>query len=184
MIPFFKDPFWGVSAFLASYHGCYSFLYFLCGFLIAGVRKTQEDTLKVFIYQKYLFYQKYLACKTTNTGGDRMFNTDRHKIYEFEWRLILTLLMTGAKNMEFTKLLPSTMLYYCARQKKLRPFTLDQFKEYCHSEFQDTILAPRIAKINKHTKYKTTDQINTYSIYSYFSLKYAFKILSNTQITS
>ena len=69
VIPFFKDPFWGVSVFSASYHGCYSFLCFLCGFLIAGVRKTQEDTLKVFIYQKYLFYLKYLACKTINTRG-------------------------------------------------------------------------------------------------------------------
>ena len=69
MMPFFKDPFWGLSKFPASYHGYYSFLCSLCGFLIAGVRKTQEDTLKVFIYQKYLVYQKYLACKTTNTGG-------------------------------------------------------------------------------------------------------------------
>ena len=68
MIPFFKDPFWGVSVFPASYHGYYSFLCFLCGFLIVGVRKTQEDTLKVFIYQKYLVYQIYLACKTTSTG--------------------------------------------------------------------------------------------------------------------
>ena len=54
VIPFFKDPFWGVSVFSASYHGCYSFLCFLSGFLFAGVRKTQEDTLKVFILSKIL----------------------------------------------------------------------------------------------------------------------------------
>ena len=71
----FQDPFWGVSDFPVSYHGYYTFLSFLCGFLIAGVRKTQEDTLKVFIYQKYLGMQN------NNTGGDRMLNTDRHKIY-------------------------------------------------------------------------------------------------------
>ena len=47
----FQDPFWGVSDFPVSYPGYYSFLCFLCGFLIAGVRKTQKDTLKVFIYQ-------------------------------------------------------------------------------------------------------------------------------------
>ena len=46
----FQDPFWGVSDFPVSYHGYYTFLCFLCGFLFAGVRKTQEDTLKVFIY--------------------------------------------------------------------------------------------------------------------------------------
>ena len=44
-------PFLGVSDFPVSYHGYYTFLCFLCGFLFAGVRKTQEDTLKVFIYQ-------------------------------------------------------------------------------------------------------------------------------------
>ena len=54
MIPLFRDPFWGVTVFLASYHGCYSFLHFLSGFLFAGVRKTQEDTLKVSISSKIL----------------------------------------------------------------------------------------------------------------------------------
>ena len=68
-IPLFRDPFWGGTILLASYHGCYASFYFLSGFLIAGVRKTQEDTLKVLIYQKYLFYLKYLACKTINTRG-------------------------------------------------------------------------------------------------------------------
>ena len=52
VIPLFRDPFWGVTILLASYHGCYFFSLFSSGFLIAGVRKTQEDTLKVFILSK------------------------------------------------------------------------------------------------------------------------------------
>ena len=58
VIPLFRDPFWGVTVLLASYHGCFSFLYFLSGFLFAGVRKTQEDTLKVFILSKILRHGK------------------------------------------------------------------------------------------------------------------------------
>ena len=57
VIPFFKDPFWGVSVFPASYHGYYSFLCFLCGSLIAGVRKTQEDTLR-FLFIKNTYFIK------------------------------------------------------------------------------------------------------------------------------
>ena len=34
MIPLFRDPFWGVTVFLASYHGCYFSLFskgiFIC----------------------------------------------------------------------------------------------------------------------------------------------------------
>ena len=59
----FQVPFWGVSDFPVSYHGYYTFLCFLCGFLIAGVRKTQEDTLKVFIYQNTRH------AKQQHTGG-------------------------------------------------------------------------------------------------------------------
>ena len=81
VIPFFKDTFWGASEFPASYHGYYSFLCFLCGFLFAGVRKTQEDTLKVFILSKILSHaeqqtQGGIECKTqtnikyTNSSGD------------------------------------------------------------------------------------------------------------------
>ena len=32
VIPLFRDPFWVVTILLASYHGCYSFLYFLVDF--------------------------------------------------------------------------------------------------------------------------------------------------------
>ena len=39
------------------------FLYVLVDSLIAGVRKTQEETLKVFILLKYS------TCKTINTRG-------------------------------------------------------------------------------------------------------------------
>ena len=67
VIPFFKDPFWGVSEFPASYHGYFSFLCFLSGFLFAGVRKTQEDTLKVFILSKILRH-----AEQQTQGGNRM----------------------------------------------------------------------------------------------------------------
>ena len=67
VIPFFKDPFWGVSEFPASYQGYYSFLCFLCGLLFAGVRKTQEDTLKVFILSKILSH-----AEQQTQGGNRM----------------------------------------------------------------------------------------------------------------
>ena len=97
VIPFSRTLFGVCPNFRPRITAIILFFVFLCGFLIAGVRKTQEDTLKVFIYQIYLFYQKYLACKTTNTRGDRMLNTDRHQIYEFEWQLILTLQMTSAE---------------------------------------------------------------------------------------
>ena len=81
VIPFSKDSFWGVSEFPASYHGYHSFLCFLCGFLFAGVRKTQEDTLKVFILSKILSHAEQqtqwgIECKTqtnikyTNSSGD------------------------------------------------------------------------------------------------------------------
>ena len=62
----FQDPFWGVSDFPVSYHGYLYFSIFLYGFLFAGVRKTQEDSLKVFIYQKYLGMQN------NKHRGDRM----------------------------------------------------------------------------------------------------------------
>ena len=38
-------------------HGCFSFLSFLVDFLVAGVRKTQEDTSKVFILPKIFSMQ-------------------------------------------------------------------------------------------------------------------------------
>ena len=41
----------------ASNQGLFFFSLFSCGFLIAGVRKTQEDTLKVFILSKVFSMQ-------------------------------------------------------------------------------------------------------------------------------
>ena len=81
VIPFFRTLFGVCPTFRSRITAIYTFLSFLCGFLFAGVRKTQEDTLKVFIYQKYLGMQN------NKHGGDRMWNTDSHKIHEFEWRL-------------------------------------------------------------------------------------------------
>ena len=52
VIPFFKDPFWGMSEFPASYHGYFSFLCFLCGFLFAGVRKNTGRRFKGFYFIK------------------------------------------------------------------------------------------------------------------------------------
>ena len=49
------------------------FLYVLVDSLIAGVRKTQEDTLKVFILLKYS------ACKTNKYKGEIEWN--KHNIY-------------------------------------------------------------------------------------------------------
>ena len=51
VIPFFRTLFGGCPTFRSRIMAIYTFLSFLCGFLFAGVRKTQEDTLKVFIYQ-------------------------------------------------------------------------------------------------------------------------------------
>ena len=60
VIPIFRDPFLGRPILGASNHGCFSFLSFSSGFLIAGVRKTQVDTLKVFIIKV-----KVSACENT-----------------------------------------------------------------------------------------------------------------------
>ena len=53
VIPFFQEPFWGVSDFPVSYHGYYTFLCFLCGFLIAGVRKNTGRHFKGFYLSEY-----------------------------------------------------------------------------------------------------------------------------------
>ena len=47
----FQDPFLGCVRLSDLVSRLLFFSCFLYGFLIAGVRKTQEDTLKVFIYQ-------------------------------------------------------------------------------------------------------------------------------------
>ena len=80
VIPFFRTLFGVCPTFRSRITAIYTFLYFLCGFLFADVRKTQEDTLKVFIYQKYLGMQKKntggIECNTqtdikyTNSSGD------------------------------------------------------------------------------------------------------------------
>ena len=54
VIPFFRILFGMCPTFWSRITAIYTFLYFLCGFLFAGVRKTQEDTLKVFILSKIL----------------------------------------------------------------------------------------------------------------------------------
>ena len=53
----FQDPFWGVSDFSVSYYGYLYFSIFSMWILICWCEKTQEDTLKVCIYQKYLGMQ-------------------------------------------------------------------------------------------------------------------------------
>ena len=59
MTPLCRDPLWGGLSFGASK----SRFVFLVDSLIAGVRKTQEDTLKVFILSNNA------ACKTNNDMG-------------------------------------------------------------------------------------------------------------------
>ena len=49
MTPLFSDPLWGGLSLVPRIKVCFSFLYFLVDSLIAGVRKTQEDTLNAFI---------------------------------------------------------------------------------------------------------------------------------------
>ena len=53
VIPLFRGPFWGVTdTFGLVSHGCYSFLYFLSGFLFAGVRKNTGRHFKGFYFIK------------------------------------------------------------------------------------------------------------------------------------
>ena len=59
MTPLCRDPLWGGLSFGASK----SRFVFLVDSLIAGVRETQEDTLKVFILSTNS------ACKTNNDMG-------------------------------------------------------------------------------------------------------------------
>ena len=54
VIPFFRTLFGVCPTFRSRITAIYTFVYFLCGFLFAGVRKTQEDTLKVFYLSKIL----------------------------------------------------------------------------------------------------------------------------------
>ena len=57
------------------------FICYLHGFLVAGVRKTQEDTLKVFILSKYS------ACKNNKHQGEIecKIPTNTTYIYISEW---------------------------------------------------------------------------------------------------
>ena len=77
MTPLFRDPLWGGLAFGASK----SRFVFLVDSLIAGVRKTQEDVLKVFISITNA------ACKQIKIWGNRMLTTTKHNIYLYisEW---------------------------------------------------------------------------------------------------
>ena len=59
MTPLCRDPLWGGLSFGASK----SRFVFLVDSLIAGARKTQEDTLKVFIWSNNA------ACKTKKDMG-------------------------------------------------------------------------------------------------------------------
>ena len=65
MTPLFRDPLWGGLSFGASK----SRFVFLVDFLIAGVRKTQEDVLKVFISINNA------ACKQIKIWGNGMLTT-------------------------------------------------------------------------------------------------------------
>ena len=69
-IPLFRDTFWGGTILMASYHGCYASFYFLSGFLIADVRKTQEDALKVFYLSKLLILSKILSMQNNKHKGE------------------------------------------------------------------------------------------------------------------
>ena len=76
MTPLFRDPLWGGLSFGASK----SRFVFLVDSLIAGVRKTQEDVLNVFISIK-------AACKQIKIWGNRLLTTTKHNIYLYisEW---------------------------------------------------------------------------------------------------
>ena len=65
MTPLFRDPLWGGLSFGASK----TRFVFLVDSLIAGVRKTQEDVLKVFILTNNA------ACKQIKIWGNRMLTT-------------------------------------------------------------------------------------------------------------
>ena len=76
MTPPCRDPLWGGLSFGASK----SRFVFLVDSLIAGVRKTQEDVLKVFILTIYA------ACKQIKIWGNRILTTTNTTyIYISEW---------------------------------------------------------------------------------------------------
>ena len=77
MTPLFRDPIWGGLSFGASK----SRFVFLVDSLIAGVRETQEDILKVFISINNA------ACKQIKIWGNRLLTTTKHNIYLYisEW---------------------------------------------------------------------------------------------------
>ena len=81
VIPLCRDPFLG-----AAYPWClesrlFFFSFFSSGFLVAGVRKTQEDTLKVFILAKIFSMQN-----NKHKGGIECgTQTNIKYIYIFEW---------------------------------------------------------------------------------------------------
>ena len=55
MKPLFRDPLWGGLSLVPRSLGLFFFsICFLVDSLIAGVRKTQVDTLKVFIIKIYM----------------------------------------------------------------------------------------------------------------------------------
>ena len=78
-IPLFRDPFWGGTILLASYHGCYASFYFLSGFLIAGVRKNTGRHFKGFYLSKILILSQIRSMQNNKHKGDRIVNTQTRK---------------------------------------------------------------------------------------------------------
>ena len=59
----YQSPFWGVSNFPVTYHGYYSFLYFLSGFLFCWY---EENTGRLF---KGFYFTKIKCMQNNNTAG-------------------------------------------------------------------------------------------------------------------
>ena len=59
-----------------------------------------------------LILSKILSMQNNKHKGDRIVNTDRHKNIQTRVATTTDSINDWAKNMEFTKLLPRTMLYY------------------------------------------------------------------------
>ena len=63
----YQYPFWGVSDFPVTYHGYYSFLSFLSGFLFCWCEENTGRHFKGFYFIKKK--KKIEACKTITQGG-------------------------------------------------------------------------------------------------------------------
>ena len=147
----------------------------------------EENTgrhFKGFYLSKILILSKILSMQNNKHKGDRIVNTDRHK--NIRTRVATN---TDSTN-DWAKIrslqsYSQVQCYITEPFKQLRPFTLDHATNTTTRNSRTRFSLRESPKlINIQTDNKTTDQINNYSIYSYFSPKYAFNILSNTQITT